>query len=383
MANWSDLERLFELHQTNPEWKLFTETRLTRTAVYPNPIERQSVPALLQVVNDSTVASLELRHATDTSVFVSYILQFWKVCNVRSPNLDNRRNDKYLGAVFARDQWQLEFLRFFASQAKYMQPLTIRDHFHTLTRDTAVSLYHTYMCLCEITEFLFIEKVSFVMLGYFSTNSLEHHFGRFRLGCGGTYLVSVRAVFEKHRIFSATMLARFDSNSLVDLANRRSAVVHSCNFCALMDFGFVNAVQFLAGDISSELKRVLVYVAGYVSFAANGLSEDSEDTYIEYFSNREYLDKLNRGKLRVPSDTFVLFVYYCYIAFTINCDRGIPCYLGVHQICKAIAHSYNFFDGAIRKAACRTISNILLNDYTLRSEVPTSRESEIKRTKFS
>jgi hypothetical protein len=75
IAKWASLEKVF----LEDGRDLFKQSRLSFSAVYPNPVERQSVPLLLQVISESTIAAVELAGDVDTSAFLKYLSQFWKV----------------------------------------------------------------------------------------------------------------------------------------------------------------------------------------------------------------------------------------------------------------------------------------------------------------
>ena len=54
IAYWSDIKSLYEEDRLTP----IRLTKITYTAVFPKPLQRQSVPLVCQVFSDKTVAAL-------------------------------------------------------------------------------------------------------------------------------------------------------------------------------------------------------------------------------------------------------------------------------------------------------------------------------------
>lgn len=79
IAAWSDIRALYEEDQ-----KLTIRmTKITHTAVYPRPLQRQSVPPLYQFFNEKTVTALKtlinkLKINERTIVFVQMIVNWFK-----------------------------------------------------------------------------------------------------------------------------------------------------------------------------------------------------------------------------------------------------------------------------------------------------------------
>ena len=79
IAAWSDIRALYEEDQ-----KLTIRmTKITHTAVYPRPLQRQSVPPVCQFFNKKTVAALKtltnkLKINEGTIAFVQMIVNWFK-----------------------------------------------------------------------------------------------------------------------------------------------------------------------------------------------------------------------------------------------------------------------------------------------------------------
>lgn len=374
VARWRSLQNLFHADERS----LVTRTSLTKTAVSPSPIERQNVKYVMQVFSESTVASLKLQGDLETAEFVQRVLNFWKICNVKAPNLDTRYNDRFRSVVYASDPWQLDYLTSFATFVESMAPSQPGKRIRTLTIDTSTAIVNTCHSLRELCIYLFDSQWTFVMLGNYSTDPLENLFGQFRQGCGGTYLVTVRALVEKHRINKTKLLSRL--NSLFPTGTSDDAAsAHSCDSCSNADLTVVDVLPLLADEISADVKEVLVYIAGYLSFKYT----DVEDTYEEHAAHGMYLNCLNRGNLSIPPDSVVHFVYFMYVAFAYLSSDKVPCFTLVMKCAQHVCGTYGLILDSDAKAVCRSMCNILLNKYTRKYHTPTRKEPLIKQAKFS
>jgi hypothetical protein len=385
VARWSSLEQIF-LSENN---SLFKQSSLTRAAIYPDPMERQSVQLFLQIISESTIAAVELSGDSDTALFLKYLSNFWKVTNVRAPNMDKRNRDDYAGCVHSSNAWQLQFLESFGQLAKSMSPRqgADRNRWRALTRDTSSSLYSTCKGYAALCAFLFNRGVSFVMLGLFSTWALEHQFGKFRQGCGGAYLITVRAIMEKHRIHRAHLMMQLHSTFLRDVSVApKPAEACLCAYCSstLISTDFVSALIVLAQDIPRAVREVLIYVSGYVDFKTGGSDNDEEaDTYFQYDEHRSYFDTVNRGGLTVPPDSIVVFCYYSYVAFSILSADRAPCFNAIMRCCKAVCRTYKLVSYSRRKHVCKIMTNILLNNFSRLMTAPRAGERLMKLAKLS
>ena len=101
VARWSDLQQLYSLESE----KLTKLSNLNETAVFPKPIERQSVPTCLRVFCDKTIAALETHPSINkgsvmgTIQFLKIIVSFWKIVNVNCSGIDKRYRDELRGEI--------------------------------------------------------------------------------------------------------------------------------------------------------------------------------------------------------------------------------------------------------------------------------------------
>ena len=84
VARWRDIEALYNEDRKNT----IRLTKITYTAVYPKPLQRQSVPFVCQIFHEKTVAALStLKNQLDisegTMIFVKLITDWFHMMNVK------------------------------------------------------------------------------------------------------------------------------------------------------------------------------------------------------------------------------------------------------------------------------------------------------------
>lgn len=85
IAKWKDIEELYTEDRKNT----IRLTKITYTAVYPKPLQRQSVPFVCQIFNEKTVAALlalkvKLGISEGTIILVKLITDWFHMMNVKS-----------------------------------------------------------------------------------------------------------------------------------------------------------------------------------------------------------------------------------------------------------------------------------------------------------
>jgi hypothetical protein len=136
-------------------------------------------------------------------------------------------------------------------------------------------------------------------------------------------------------------------------------------------------------DISPDVKEILVYVAGYLSFKYCNC--EILDTRFEYEAYRNYFDSIDRGRLTVPSDCIVTFVYYAYLSFICNQEElQLPCHNVMMTYCREIDAKYGLLHTNTESATIsRSFCNILFNNYTKSISSNGNKEPVIKLAKLS
>ena len=115
VAKWSDIKTLYKLESESNGHGLTKMSKLTDVSVYPKPIERQKVSAVLQVFCEETCSALNvhtdplLQDTGGTVDFISMFLQFWKIVNVGN-QLDNCKRDPNRAVIRSADDDNLHNL---------------------------------------------------------------------------------------------------------------------------------------------------------------------------------------------------------------------------------------------------------------------------------
>ena len=203
VAKWSDIKMLHDIEKE----QLVKLSKLTDLAVTPKPIERQKVSTCLKVFCDETVSALETHpgitteNVRGTISFLSKIIKFWKICNVKGLYADVCFRDPAKGVILSPDDEKLNYLLDIAEMADQMKTPSQGKRVKELTKDTANALSHTCRGMVALARHLLLDpEYKYVILGQFTSDYLEKAFGKIRQGCGGTYFLNVQQVLMKVKI---------------------------------------------------------------------------------------------------------------------------------------------------------------------------------------
>lgn len=248
-----------------------------------------------------------------------------------------------------------------------------------LSKDTAVALHHTCYGLVEITKHLLLqENYEYVCLGEFSTDRLEKAFGKFRQGSGGAYFITAQQVIEKLRIKQAKLQISLNSD-----IQRSETSKHQCKNCEYVPDGAASTVFVslpeLEDNVSDEMKGNLVHIAGYV--ARKLILEDVDeydDTYYYYEKYGGYLTSLDRGGLKIPTDSVCQWAIFCSLMFDVI--KNNVCRKSLASAFLQISDTYNF---DIKENQCIILANIFLNNFCKASTPLIRKEFQQKVIKLS
>lgn len=381
-AKWSHLLQLFKLEEKS----LVKMSDLDDVSVCPKPIERQKVSTCLKVFSEKTHQAL-LNHpgmkavegVSDTAVFIMKVLTWWKILNVKSRFMDDRRNDPLQAAVSDPEDGRLDTVLQFGEMAQQMAGRQGKRQ-KQLTRDTAKAIHHTCNGLVSLCRHLLRTSHEYVLLGRFSTDPLEKEFSKLRQGSGGTYFINVQQIVEKTRITRAKLMLTLGA----DLSGEDAG--HSCSDC---DFIIernekaceaVDNLEELETLVPSETKSALVYIAGYVTrkdAEVDGVTQLGLTTsYHEKYGM--FMDSLDRGGLNVPSDTACQWTIVCFILFSIV--KGSVCRRSFTNIAMALSDMFEF---DMEERHARILSNIFLNNHCTAATPRSTKEPALKRLKLS
>ena len=132
-----------------------------------------------------------------------------------------------------------------------------------------------------------------------------------------------------------------------------------------------------------EIKQALIYVAGFLCKHYVRILVD--DTFVEYHKYGAYVDEINRGKLTIPSDGCVHFLYYMYISFVYLASEGKskPCFKVMFDAGRVICEYYTLLDDTELDACCTAVCHILLNNASKSADTTKCKQSCAKLAKFS
>ena len=201
-ATFIDLRNIYKLEQFS---NAKIAHKLTSRVVWPSTLERKSVPLALAVWDQSTSNAVLLYNqknniSNQTSQFISLITRFWKMCNIHSPGKDIRLRDPD-SRVFTLQDERFEFFSRFVSWLQDWKTLNCFGRDGKLSSHTFISLIHTCRVLPRIVNYLTSDACgfSYVLTGFLQNDSLEKHFGVYRLMSGCNYNISICQILESER----------------------------------------------------------------------------------------------------------------------------------------------------------------------------------------
>ena len=179
-------------------------TRLISKACWPTYFERQNVNLALRIFCESTSSAIRIQNLfrrqifqTHTSDFIDVINQLWKLFNINRPNKNIRLNDD-ISEQFYYNDFRFGFLAKVVDWLDNWKSLPEKDG--KLSAQTFTSIKHSCLALPRIVNYLTKECVITYFLTYFlQTDTLEHHFGLYRMMSGANYHISYCQVLESER----------------------------------------------------------------------------------------------------------------------------------------------------------------------------------------
>lgn len=357
VARWKDLEALYDEDRKNS----IRLTKITYTAVYPKPLQRQSVPFVCQIFNDKTVAALstlkdKLAISEGTIIFVKLITDWFHMMNVK---------DRYSG-MNMRDECRQPWTKNCSTFKKLNEVCDVisscawsggRGRTQKLTKQTAEAMVLSTKANIEAATILLNQhNFTYVLPGVFADEALEKFFGQARQRSGGNFyidVVDIKAAAKTKNLHALLANECTPHQSCLD-------VFCPSNIC-IDDFLFDITIADTEDLVQSNdsIKHKIIFLAGYLEhkFQANIMSVETEDVD-DHHINSEFLKNLNRGGLTIPLLSTVHFVHSAYELFhkcNLHCCRA--------HLSQALA-SIDSPMVAIQ-GACLTLSNIFLKAFVL------------------
>ena len=285
-------------------------TKLTNTSLHTKPLQRQSVPLVSQVSNDKTVAAFKvlkgsIKYNEGTVIFIQLVTDWFKMMNVK---------DKYT-AIRLRDElrspWELNCVSF----TKLMYTCNIINsckrgrggkRIQTLTLQTANAFMLTTENNIEAAKHLLENhNFNYILPAVNSQDPAEKFFGQARHRCGGNFYIDIVDVMAVEKMQVLHQLLKHDL--LLDKSH--SCKCPSCtqevnpdDIDVVRDLTITETQSLL--QTSDQLKHTVIYISGYISKKHHLPSNEAEECI-----SSEFLDKLNRGRLTIPTLSRAFFVH--------------------------------------------------------------------------
>ena len=132
-------------------------SKLSVTAVYSKPIERQHVSTCLKVFSEETATVLELyerQHCIDvtgTVTFIRKVLKWWTIINVKNKGMDLQKRQPHQAVISHPDDPRLQFIEEYWEMCLNMSGRQGKRE-KRLSKDTAVALFQTCNGIVELTK---------------------------------------------------------------------------------------------------------------------------------------------------------------------------------------------------------------------------------------
>lgn len=243
-----------------------------------------------------------------------------------------------------------------------------------LTAETSGFLAHICRGFVDLAKYLLGAGNDYVIFGWFTTDPLEKYFSKLRQGSGGTYFISAQSVIEKVRIHRAKLATR------LHLEFDEEEEGHKCNICdrplTTEECDVVDQLEEIEKALDEQVIMGLLYVSGYIQRKCG--YDDPFDTKYYYDTYGDFIDSMNRGGLLIPFDGLVQWSLFCFIVFSSFTDdvcRNVMVNAFMH-----VGTKYNFY---VEKKHCRTLSNILLKNFSILNTPGSSKETKLKVLKLS
>ena len=269
--------------------------------------------------------------------------------NVKARGADVRHTDPLKAPISSPDDNRINILLQFGDMALNMcaeQGKRIKQ----LSKDTATAIHQTCYGIVDLCRHLLATSHKYVLLGQFTTDHLEKEFGKLREGCGGTYFINVQQIIEKLHIKQTSLLLSLN----IDIDSFDVTSGHECASCThvLCEEGseIFDNLETLESSHSDATKMTLLYIAGYV--VRNNYDEEKllEHTAFYYEKFGKYIKSLDRGGLKIPSDTTCQWVFFSFILF--HTVKEKVCRKSLSRIFMLVSEFY-FFDMAQKH--CNTL----------------------------
>lgn len=350
VAKWEDVVDLYK----SEAGCIVKRTKLSRESVFPSTFDLQKVSLVLNVFNEKTVAALVADGKFETARFIDTFLKFWKIVNVKNPNLWIALNDTDRKPISDVNDFRLKFLKTLSASIQSMpgEKGAQRIRHKSLTSATRDSLTNTIHGLISVTEKLLSDSAcSYVMLGIFQSDPLESEFGIYRQSSGGNYFIGFEQILQTAAVRRMQLLHRLD-------ALNPSEASHTERECCEQEItsteiDLLDDLPDLQEALTSSELQSLFYICGYIAFK-EGITYSDENP--ERPQCADFISLVNRGKLSYPSQSLFQFSVMCYSFFKEH-HSSFSCSRRLVNIFKLINDSANVSVDPLH-SICQRLANI-------------------------
>lgn len=307
---------------------------LNPKVLFPSSLERQNVNLCLKLFDEKNISALKLhkncKAMEGTAAFLSFASNWWKCVNNKSAFLGIMKRDTFRDPIRTMEDKNIVFLRSFVDWLDMWENNESPKRVGKLTKLTYFSLRHTTITIVHLCEYLLNTlKFEYVCLGKFQTDKLEKRFGQYRQMSGGNYHISVKQVLESEKRLKVISLLKLKSFSHGEF--QLQEFLSACEddkIDGVLDLSKYEGIYDMLVNINEQEISSLIYICGYIAkkvcrekvscdYCKNALVIPNKDLVLEkcVTENYIYLDTLNRGGLKYPTEFLVNVVIHTYKLF--------------------------------------------------------------------
>lgn len=304
--SWKLFHDVFE-KDLNLQANLKAAPKLSAKVLHPGN-SKQSAPVALALFHPSTSASIKhyFPEKIDSAEFLNLIYAWWTISNAKT-----KFNSAFrLGDAAVLGDNKPQFLRAFADWIEVWdnEKMGNTEKF-TLSTQTSHALRHTLRCQASLIEDLLHDGYDFILTAKFQSDPIEKRFGQYRQMSGGRFLISAKDVMGSEKILKIKSLIRegFNIDGKIILKEDNSSNIQN----------LLSSIKNMLDDRNSirldeNSKEVSDNIAGYIAHKAmkycNGCCQEYLIDQFHSANQDNYLSKLSRGGLQVPSEGLSAFV---------------------------------------------------------------------------
>ena len=297
---------------------------------------------VLRLFCDSTIAALKTLGPTNqrlpnwkgTVQFVTLILKFWNIVNVKSLFKGQRKRLDDANPIRDLNDSRISWMVSFVSWLENWKTYSNTNNTACLTNETYTALRHTVNTMVYMLyDLLSSHTLDYVIPGKFQTDNLESRFGQYRQLSGCNYLVSVAEVMQSEKKLRIKVLLKLHASSgivnIKTFLDKFSDVKKDAR-----DLSFIT--MFPMCDIGSQRQEdlsALLMVTGYVAkktmlrmkceACKQKLNLEIDSDLLMYF------ESINRGGLTYLSNFLFNVILCAYNVFNVCISKYVKEFLKV------------------------------------------------------